>query len=126
MELLVQDAAARRHPLDVAGADDSALAGRVAMLDLAVIDDGHGLEAAVRMLAHAAPLGRRLEVVGTGVVEQQEGADLFAHGVVGKQRTDGEAVADPVAAVVAVTAQNLLHGLVSIRWIGRWGQGRSR
>ena len=88
-------------------------------LQLAGVDKAARRETAVRMLAHAAPLGRRLEVVRTGVVEQQEGADLFACGVVGKQRTDGETVADPMAAVVAVTAQNLLHGLVSIRWTGR-------
>ncbi|MNL87043.1 hypothetical protein D3C87_2160200 [compost metagenome] len=47
----------------------------------------------------------------TGIVEQQEGADLLAHGVIGKQRADGEAVADPVAAIIAVTSQNLLHDL---------------
>ena len=54
----------RRHPLHVAGADPAACAGRVAVLDLALVDDRHGLEAAVRMLADAAAgLGRR-ELVG--------------------------------------------------------------
>jgi len=111
VELFVQDAAARRHPLDVAGADNAALAGRVAMLDLAVVDNGHGLEAAVRVLADAATFVGRLEVMRTGVVEQQEGANLLADAVIGKQRANREAVADPMAAIIAVTSKNLLHGV---------------
>ena len=52
----MQDAAGGRHPLHVARADHAALAGGVAVLDLALVDDGHGLEAAMRMLADAARL----------------------------------------------------------------------
>jgi hypothetical protein len=52
--LLVQDAGGGGHPLHVAGADQAAFAGRVAMLDLALIDDRDGLEAAMRMNADAA------------------------------------------------------------------------
>ena len=52
----------------------AAVAGRVAVLDLALVDDRHGLEAAVRVLAHAARLrrrarsrpGRRSRAAGTG------------------------------------------------------------
>jgi hypothetical protein len=109
VELLVQDAAGGGHPLDVARADDPALAGGVAVLDLAVIDDGDRLEAAVRVLADATAGAGRFEDVRAGVVQQQERAHLPALAVVGKQRAHREAVADPMAAVVAVTLENLLH-----------------
>ena len=70
--------AGRGHPLHVAGADAPAAARRVAVLDLALVDDRHRLEPAVRMLADAAPpLGRR-EFGRAGVVEQQERAQLGA------------------------------------------------
>ncbi|GAB3461169.1 hypothetical protein GCM10027321_21450 [Massilia terrae] len=78
----MQDAGAGRHPLDVPGADHAAIAGRILVLDLALIHDGHGLEAAVRVLADAAAAGRGLEIVRTGIVEQQEGADMLAQVVV--------------------------------------------
>jgi hypothetical protein len=49
VELLVEDAAGGGHPLHVARTEDAALAGRVPMLDLTFVDDGHGLEPAVRV-----------------------------------------------------------------------------
>jgi hypothetical protein len=51
---LVDDAGGGGHPLHVAGADLAAGPGGIAMLKFALIDDGDGLEAAVRVLIHAA------------------------------------------------------------------------
>jgi hypothetical protein len=52
------------------------------MLDFAVIDDGDGLEAAVRVLADAAPLCRRFEVVRPCIVEQLERTDMRTERIV--------------------------------------------
>jgi hypothetical protein len=60
--------------------------------------DGHGLEAAMWMLADAArALGRR-KLRRTGVVEQQERAEGGAVGLVAEERAHQKAVTDPVAA----------------------------
>jgi hypothetical protein len=48
-ELLVQDAARGGHPLDVARTGHTTLAGGIPVLDLAFVDNGHGLEAAMRV-----------------------------------------------------------------------------
>src|SRR3546814_5960418 len=72
----MDDAASRRHPLDVARADGAATAARVPVADFAVIDDGHGFKSAMRMLTNATRGGRvGYEQVRTGVIEQQERAD---------------------------------------------------
>ena len=76
MEFFVKDAAAGRHPLHVARADAAASAGGVLMLHFALVDDGHGLEAAVRMLADAARTRRRFEWRGRRMVQHQEGTEL--------------------------------------------------
>ena len=68
----------RGHPLHVARADAPAAARRVAVLDLARVDDGHRLEAAMRMLAHAEALVRRRKLRRPGVVEEQEGTQRRA------------------------------------------------
>jgi hypothetical protein len=54
------------------------------VLHLTVINDRHSLEPAMRMLAYAATLRRRLEIVRTGIVEQQERADVRTKVVVRK------------------------------------------
>jgi hypothetical protein len=109
VEFLMQDARGRRHPLHVARADHAAVAGRVAVLHLALVDDGHGLKPAVRVLAHAARRPGRLELRRAGIVQQQKGADMRAQRVIGEQRAHGKAVTDPVAVRVAVNAQNFFH-----------------
>src|ERR1035441_8268699 len=48
MLLLMNHPGGRRHPLHVAGANLAMVAGRVAMLQLPLIDNGDGLKAAVR------------------------------------------------------------------------------
>src|SRR5271165_4189917 len=108
MKLLMDDPACGRHPLDVARADHAAIAGGIAVLDFAVIDDGHRLEAAMRVLADPAPQGRRREPMRARIVEQQERADMRAQCIVGKQRADRETVAHPMAAIIAVAAEYLL------------------
>src|SRR3546814_13821707 len=95
----MNDAAGGRHPLDVARTDHTAVAGGVTMLDLAGIDDGDGLETAMRMLADAAPLLRWFEIVRPGIVEQQEWAYVRAQRVVREERPDREAVAHPMLPV---------------------------
>src|SRR5690606_29222317 len=109
MELLVEDAAARRHPLHVARADPPAGAGGVTMLELPLVDDGDCLEATVRMHPDAARAGRRLEARGRRMVEQQEGRELPPQAVVAEQRPDREAVARPGGAGRAMHAEDLLQ-----------------
>src|SRR3546814_1013113 len=90
MIFLVENAAGGGHPLDVAGTDDPAVARRILMLDLAVIDDGDRLEPAMRLLADAAKHGCRREIMRPRIVEQQEGADVPNQRVIGKERADRE------------------------------------
>jgi len=82
MKFFVQDTAGRGHPLDIAGTDDAALSRGIAVGNLAIIDDRHGLKTAMRMLADTARLGCRIESEGTGIIEQQKRAHLAAHIVV--------------------------------------------
>jgi hypothetical protein len=48
------------------------------VLDLTLIDDRDGLEAAMRMNANAARLLRRGEIRRAGIVQQQERTDMVA------------------------------------------------
>lgn len=110
MEFLMQDAVARRHPLHIARPDDTTATGGIAVLQLAVIDDRHRLEALVGMFSHPTAAFGRPEHMRTRVIEQQERAQMLAERIVGKQGTNRKTVADPVAAVVSVAAENfLLH-----------------
>jgi len=78
------------------GSDPPVTSRRVAVLDLARIDDGHRLEAAVRVLADAEPLARRREFQRPGVVEEQERIDPRPEVGMGEERAHGKPVADPV------------------------------
>lgn len=49
MKVLVNDAISSRHPLHVASADLATTATGVAMLQFALIRDGHGFKSLVRM-----------------------------------------------------------------------------
>ena len=65
-----------RHPLHAARADHAFVAGAVAVRQLAVEDEGDGLEAAVRMRAERqAAVVRRIDLRAV-VVQEQEGIDL--------------------------------------------------
>ena len=81
----------------------------VPVLDLAFEEDGHGLEAAVRMPAHAARLLGGREVGRAEMIEQQEGRKLGLALVV-EHGVDGEAVADPVPFGLTVDTENVFHG----------------
>jgi len=97
VELFVDDAAGRGHPLHVALADHAAGAGGVAVFDLAGIDDRDGLEAAVRMAADPAPFAGGRKLHRRGVVEQQEGAaSRHARAVVVEHPVHGKSIAHPV------------------------------
>ena len=82
--------------------DGAAATGRVAVRDLAVVDDGHGLETPVRVRADAAPLGGRLEHHRAAVVKHEEGRERGGVVVVREQGAHGKTVADPVALRVAL------------------------
>src|SRR3546814_11072682 len=106
----MDDAASRRHPLDVARADGAATAARVPVADFAVIDDGHGFKSAMRMLTNATRGGRvGFEQVRTGVIEQQERADRLGIAVIAEQGADGKAVSHPVAAVCTENFDKFFH-----------------
>jgi len=72
VHLLVDDARGRGHPLDVARADAAPESGRVAVLDLALIRNRHGLETPVRVLADAARGEGGLEFRRSRVVEKEK------------------------------------------------------
>lgn len=54
VKLFVNDARGRGHPLDVAGTDGAVTAGRIAVLEFALVDNRDGLESPVRVLTDAA------------------------------------------------------------------------
>ena len=109
MELFVDDAATGGHPLHVTSTDHAACAGGVAVFHFAVVDDGDGLEAPVRVGAHApamAAVGG--EGCGGGIVHQQEGAALIGALPVVEHAVHGKAVAHPVASGLVAHVD---HGL---------------
>lgn len=111
----MQDAACSRHPLDIARADHPAPAGGIPVFDLALIDDGDRLEAAVRMNTDPTGFSRRREVGRSGIVQQQEWTDMIAVRCMGKQGAHRKAVADPVCVRTAVDSKNLSHRISPIR-----------
>ena len=72
---LVENAAAGRHPLHVAGAEVAAVAQAVAVLDVARQHIGDGLDAAMRMPGKAGAIVVRPIVAE--IVEQQERIELL-------------------------------------------------
>jgi hypothetical protein len=109
MELLVDHTRRGCHPLDVTRSDGAVVAGRVAVIEFAVVDDGDRLEPAMRMLPHAPAAGRRREFMGARVVEQQKRTRELGLFVVGKQRTDGETVPHPVLRNLAANGGDLFR-----------------
>ena len=73
--LLVQDAAARGHPLDVARGHAALVAEAVAVGDFAGQNVGDGLDSAVRMPGEAGEIVRGILVAE--VIQQQEGIELL-------------------------------------------------
>ena len=92
----MDQAGARRHPLDPARADDALAAARVVVRQLALQDEGHGLEAAMRMRSERqAAIVRRIGLRPV-MVQEQEGIDLLdprpRHGPARHQVSDVVAV----------------------------------
>jgi hypothetical protein len=89
---LVQDAAARTHPLHVAGKDSAFVAEAVAVGGGAFEHVGDGLDAAVRVVGEAAD-GTFERVVEGEVVEEQEGVEQVADArTEGAQQFDARAL----------------------------------
>src|SRR5262249_14377936 len=109
MPFLMHDAGRGGHPLHVARADPAVVACRVTVLQFALIDNGHGLENTVRMFAHATGVVRGRALSRTGVVEEQERADLLALALRREEGPNGEPVADPVRGGAGLDADEFLH-----------------
>mmetsp|Transcript_7870 Transcript_7870/g.25774 ORF Transcript_7870/g.25774 Transcript_7870/m.25774 type:complete len:326 (-) Transcript_7870:94-1071(-) len=97
VELFVDYATRRGHPLHIAGADDVAIAHRVTMLHLSLKGDGDRLEAAVRVLTDAPAGGGRAKLLGGTIVEHEPRRHLCCEGLVVEDGVHMEAVAHPVA-----------------------------
>ena len=106
--LLVNDAACRRHPLHVAGADDVLVADRVAVLHFALEGNCDGLEAAVGVLADPAPLCRRVEMLRGRVVKHEPRRELLREGELAEDWKNMEPVTNPVG---PRRGNDLAHGL---------------
>jgi hypothetical protein len=101
--LLVHDAAARGHPLHVAGAERALVAQAVAVVDGAGQDIGDGLDAAVRVPGKAGAV-----VVGpvvAEIIEQQERIEFT-----GLAKTEGAAQLDAGALHGGLGLDDPLHG----------------
>src|SRR5439155_17172539 len=72
--LLVENAAARGHPLNVTGPDAAAVAERILVLDLPFPDDRDRLDPAVWVVGEARLVGGR--VGRLEMVEEQEGIEV--------------------------------------------------
>src|SRR6185437_12166454 len=101
--LLVHDAAARRHPLHVAGAERAFVAEAVAVVDRAGQDVCDRLDAAVRMPREAGAVVVRPVVAK--VVEQKEGIEI-----VGFAEAEGAPQLDAGALRGGLRLDDALHG----------------
>ena len=110
VKLLVEDASTGGHPLHVTRPNHAALSGGIPVSHLALVDDGHCFKAAMWVLTNAARLGGRGEACRPCVIQQQEGAQLFAVAFVGKQGANREAVSHPVRGGCGIHTENLFHG----------------
>jgi hypothetical protein len=85
------------------------------VLDFAFVDDGHRLEAPVRVLADSEALARRWELHRPGVVQEQKRIDDRPEVRVGEERPHRESVAHPVAIHAALDAAELLAPVLAQR-----------
>ena len=80
------------------------------MFDFALIKNRDGFKPSMRMLSNAAWMRGRRKVCRPRIVQHQEGADSgCGNAVVGKDRSNREAIADPVFADCFVNALKLFH-----------------
>src|SRR6185295_4214868 len=101
--LLVEDAAARRHPLDIAGGNDATVAHTVAMLDSAGEDIGDGFDAAMRMPRETVEIV--FGNVVAKIVEEEEGVKF-----VGGAEAEGAAQVDSGAFESGLGLNQLFNG----------------
>lgn len=94
--------------LHVANTDRISVSEGVGVLNLALECDGYRLKPPVRVLPHAQPLGRRREVLGSRVVQQEEGRHGAAEGEAAEDGVHMEAITNPVCARLR---QHLDHAL---------------
>src|SRR5882724_11883775 len=115
--LRVNDAASRRHPVDLAGADRLRGAETVAMHDFAIKQEGQRCEPDMRVWPHidalAVPQHGRSKVV-----EENEGADHSTLGV-REGSADGEA-----AEIDAARHDDLINRIAG--WFVTWGRVLAR
>src|SRR5436309_14134923 len=90
LKLLVDNAAASRHPLNVTWSDLSATTTGVSMFDLTLERDSHCLETLVWVCSHTTPPIGWWEFIWRDVIEQQERAKLLAQAVIVEDGPDGE------------------------------------
>ena len=109
VELLVDQARGRGHPLHVTGANAAPAPRRVPVRHPARMDDGHRLEPPVRMRPDAEALAGGREFGRAGVVQQQEGRQLGGDVAVREDALHRETVANPVTAITALDECQLLH-----------------
>jgi hypothetical protein len=95
MEFLVHHPGPRGHPLHLPWADDATFSDRVAMGEFAVVDDCHGLEAAMWVWPDPARPAGWLEIMRARIVQQQERAKFGSTLVIVKDRSDWKSITDP-------------------------------
>jgi hypothetical protein len=74
----------------------------------ALVDDGHGLEAAVRVFSNTEPFSRRRKLHRTGKVKEQERTERRSQVGISKQCPDGKPVSYPMEVHTALDAAELL------------------
>lgn len=70
------------------------------MFEFTLIDDGDGFKAAMGVFTDTARGFCEGELMGAGIVEEEEGIELFSV-LIGEEAADGEAVTDPVLGDIA-------------------------
>lgn len=86
------------------------------MLHLALVDDGHRLEAAMRVFANAEALISRRELHRAGVIEEEKRTERRTQIRISKERSNREPVADPMPVHTALDASEFLERLGFDRW----------
>jgi hypothetical protein len=76
---------------------------------LALVDDGHRLEATVWVLSNAEPFKRRREFHRTCIVEKQKRTERRSQVRVSEERSDREPVSYPMTVHTALDAAELFY-----------------
>src|SRR5580692_2597452 len=109
MKLLMQNAGSGGHPLHVTGANDPAVARRIAVRHFALKNYRYGLETAMRMFAHPTRVGGSWKLRRPGVIQQQKWTQLLSKFVIGKQAPHRKPITHPMPLRMGVNAK---HGFI--------------